>query len=78
MIKIDRSFVSGIEARDEDRAIVEAVLHLGKTLGMITVAEGLETPAQVEFVRAHSCALGKVYLLGKPIPAEDVPISAAA
>jgi diguanylate cyclase (GGDEF)-like protein/PAS domain S-box-containing protein len=78
VIKIDRSFVSGIEAGGENRAIVEAVLHLGKTLGMTTVAEGIETTAQAEFVRAHHCTLGQGFLLGKPIPAADILFSDAA
>jgi diguanylate cyclase (GGDEF)-like protein/PAS domain S-box-containing protein len=78
VIKIDRSFVSGIEAGGEDRAIVEAVLYLGRTLGMTTVAEGIETPAQAEFVRAHNCTLGQGFLLGKPIPASEILVSNAA
>jgi diguanylate cyclase (GGDEF)-like protein/PAS domain S-box-containing protein len=78
VIKIDRSFVSGIEAGGEDRAIVEAVLHLGRTLGMTTVAEGIETVAQAEFVRSHHCTLGQGYLLGKPMPAGEILLSDAA
>ena len=78
VIKIDRSFVSGIEGGGEDRAIVEAVLYLGRTLGMTTVAEGIETAAQAEFVRAHHCTIGQGYLLGKPIPAGDILFSDAA
>ena len=45
---------------------------------MTTVAEGLETPAQVAFVRAHNCTLGQGFLLGVPIPGGDILMADAA
>lgn len=73
VLKIDRSFISGIGTNFDDTAIVRALIGLGKSLGITTVAEGIETPAQAEFARSHGCDIGQGYLFGKAQPREVVP-----
>jgi diguanylate cyclase (GGDEF)-like protein/PAS domain S-box-containing protein len=72
-IKIDRSFVAGLGESAEDRAIVEAILQLGHALGMNTVAEGVETRAQADYLRAHGCTLAQGFLFAPAIDAAEVP-----
>jgi EAL domain-containing protein (putative c-di-GMP-specific phosphodiesterase class I) len=50
---------------------VAAVLSLADALGMQTVVEGVETPEQLEFLRAHGCPLVQGFLLGRPVPAAE-------
>lgn len=73
VLKIDRSFISGIGTNFDDIAIVRALIGLGKSLGIATVAEGIETRAQAEFARSHGCDNGQGYLFGKAQPSEFVP-----
>lgn len=73
VLKIDRSFISGIGSNFDDTAIVRAIIGLGKSLGIATVAEGIETTAQAEFARSHGCDYGQGYLFGKAQPGELVP-----
>ena len=68
-IKIDRSFVSGLGIEDEDSTIVEAVIQLGRALGLTVVAEGVESPLQLQRLRDLDCDRGQGYLFGRPRPA---------
>lgn len=70
-LKVDRSFVRDIPASAEDRAITEAIIAIGKTLGLTVVAEGVETQAQEGFLRAHECDQMQGYRLSKPIGAAE-------
>ena len=67
-IKIDRSFVNGIE-ENADRSIVEAVVALAHGLGIGVVAEGIETERQAERLLELGCDLGQGYLFSRPVPA---------
>ena len=71
-IKVDRSFVSGLGIDPEDTTIVEAVVKLGHSLGLLVVAEGVETPLQLARLREIGCDHGQGYLFGRPRPAELV------
>lgn len=71
-IKIDQTFVAGIGRSADDTSIVKALTGLGKSLGMDTIAEGLETFEQCEFVRKHGCDIGQGFLFGEAIPADQV------
>ena len=69
-IKIDQRFVRELPADDESIAIVTSVLSLSYALGKTTVAEGIETPAQADLLRAAGCTIGQGYHFGRPMSAE--------
>ncbi|MBR0754536.1 EAL domain-containing protein [Bradyrhizobium jicamae] len=71
-IKIDRSFVTDLATRDESMAIVRAVTGLGKSLGIVTTAEGVETDAQFDLLRQEGCTQAQGYLFSPPRPAAEV------
>ena len=71
-IKIDRSFVSELATRDDSMAIVRAVTGLGKSLGIVTTAEGVETDAQFDLLRQEGCTQAQGYLFSPPRPAAEV------
>ena len=68
-IKVDRQFVKGLGIDPEDTTIVEAVVNLGKSLGLMVVAEGVETPLQLTRLRETGCDRAQGYLFGRPRPA---------
>jgi len=68
-IKVDRSFVTGLGLEADDTSIVEAVVRLGHSLGLTVVAEGVETPLQLNRLRELGCDKGQGYLFGRPRPA---------
>jgi CheY-like chemotaxis protein len=70
-LKIDQSFVSNITQDPNDAAIVQAIIALGRTLGMSTIAEGVETEAQLGYLRSVHCKEMQGYLYSRPLPAEE-------
>ncbi|MBK6864605.1 MAG: EAL domain-containing protein [Ideonella sp.] len=66
-LKIDRSFVSGLPLDRDDAAITQAVIALSHSLGMQVVAEGVETQAQLDFLRGLGCDSVQGYLTGRPM-----------
>ncbi len=71
-IKIDRSFVADLERKSDAAAIVHAVLGLGRSLGMATCAEGVETREQLAFLRSEGCTDVQGYYYSKPKPADEI------
>jgi diguanylate cyclase (GGDEF)-like protein/PAS domain S-box-containing protein len=71
-IKIDKSFVDGVTGNGEDNAIVDAVLRLAAGLRLSAVAEGVETPEQVEALLALGCSLSQGYHYARPQSPEDL------
>lgn len=69
-LKIDRGFITELAQGNDDEAIVQAIIALGKTLGMRIVAEGVETSEQQSLLTQLGCDTLQGYLLGKPVPAE--------
>lgn len=69
-LKIDRSFISGKLASHQDVTIVRAILQLGQGFDLAVIAEGIETEAEYDRLRAKGCQEGQGYLFGKPMPAE--------
>jgi len=72
IIKIDRSFVSGIGEEEADEAIVDATLVLAKRLGMGCIAEGVETKAQLDYLTKQECHLIQGYIYSKPIDSDGI------
>jgi EAL domain-containing protein (putative c-di-GMP-specific phosphodiesterase class I) len=71
-IKIDRSFVRHLPDNSEDKAIAQAIIDLGKALGMTVVAEGVETPEQESFLRHQACDEMQGFLFSKPVTSEQI------
>jgi diguanylate cyclase (GGDEF)-like protein len=72
-VKIDQSFVAGLETDDEDRRIVAAVVDLATNLGLRSIAEGVETAGHLTRLRELGCDQAQGYLLGRPLPPDDIP-----
>jgi diguanylate cyclase (GGDEF)-like protein len=70
-LKIDRSFVMGLE-NERRAAIVRSLVDLGRTLGLRVVAEGVESPDVVNTLAAYECAYAQGYLFGRPAPADEL------
>jgi diguanylate cyclase (GGDEF)-like protein/PAS domain S-box-containing protein len=71
-LKIDREFVDGLGSEPEDTAIVAAVLSMAAALELDVIAEGVETDAQLAWLRERGCGMAQGFLLGRPMPAEDL------
>jgi diguanylate cyclase len=71
-VKIDRSFVAEISDPGVDVPIVDAILALASGLGLGVVAEGVETPEQLDYLRRRGCAEAQGYLLARPLPADEL------
>ncbi|POP46394.1 bifunctional diguanylate cyclase/phosphodiesterase [Superficieibacter electus] len=68
-LKIDRSFIRDVHTDPGSEAVVRAILYLGRSFGMAVIAEGVETTAQLAFLKNHHCPEVQGYLLGRPLPA---------
>jgi PAS domain S-box-containing protein len=75
-LKIDRTFVNSMISRSESRAIVAAVVGLGQSLTLNTVAEGIETEQQAEMMHWLGCEMGQGWLYGGPVSGEELTRSA--
>jgi len=72
VIKVDRSFVQGMADDQKSAAITANLARLASALGLVAVAEGIESDAQLVSVRALGCGLGQGYLFARPMPAADM------
>ena len=71
-LKIDQSFVGAMVADTESAEIVSAVVGLGHSLGLSTVAEGVETDEVAALLRGLGCDVGQGWLFGRPVPAHGI------
>ncbi len=74
MIKIDRSFIRSMQDRHESAKIVTAILGLGKSLNLATIAEGVETEQDADFLKSKGCTLGQGNYFGRPMPVEEAAV----
>jgi len=72
-LKVDQSFVTGLADSQSDGAIVSAVIDLGHSLNMRVTAEGIETEAQMQFLRTHHCDFGQGHSFARALPASELP-----
>ncbi len=72
-LKIDRSFVSGVTARESDSAIVSALITLGRALNMKVVAEGVEEEEQSVRLKQLGCDYAQGFYFSRPVPSENIP-----
>lgn len=72
LLKIDRSFITRVTERHDDAVITRAVINLAHNLGIQVAAEGIETEAQLNFLRTHRCDLAQGFLIGKPLPLKEL------
>ncbi|MEB0006975.1 bifunctional diguanylate cyclase/phosphodiesterase [Pseudomonas sp. MH9.2] len=68
LLKVDKSFVGGMELREENRKLVHAMINLAHNLSLEVVAEGVETPEQLALLRGFGCDQIQGYLISKPLP----------
>jgi len=71
-IKIDRSFIRDVASVDEDKALTEAIIAMGRTLSLTVVAQGVETKEQADFLRHNACDEFQGFYLNVPMPAEQI------
>lgn len=71
-LKLDMAFVQDLTTSPTARALTVSVLSIAQSLGMVVVAEGVETSGQQEWLQAHGCPVMQGYLFGKPMPATEL------
>ena len=72
LLKLDTSFVQGITTDPSDRAIVEAIIQLGRALRLEVIAEGIESSATIDKLLEMGCHRGQGYLIAVPMAAEEL------
>ena len=70
-LKIDRSFVAGLQESQEDQGITTAIIALAQSLRLDVVAEGVESQEQADFLKRLGCSQIQGYLISKPLPVEE-------
>ena len=64
--------MSGVDQDPQAASIVTAFIELARGLGMTTLAEGIETPGELEFLIGRGCQMGQGYLFSRPVPPEEI------
>jgi diguanylate cyclase (GGDEF)-like protein/PAS domain S-box-containing protein len=72
VLKIDRSFVRGVDVDPQNASIVSAFLELARGFGAVSLAEGIETEGELAFLLERGCVLGQGFLYSKPVPPEEI------
>ncbi len=70
-VKIDQSFVGNIGVKPADQVIVQTIIGMSHNLGLSVIAEGVETEAQLEFLRQNGCPCYQGFLFGRPMPLDE-------
>jgi EAL domain-containing protein (putative c-di-GMP-specific phosphodiesterase class I) len=72
VLKIDRSFVSEMSGSPDAAALIHTLVELGHTLGLVTLAEGIEQSGQIDGLRTENCDHGQGYLFSRPVAAAEI------
>ncbi|MGD0881280.1 MAG: EAL domain-containing protein [Acidimicrobiales bacterium] len=72
VLKIDRTFVSEMSGSPDAAALIHTLVELGHTLGLVTLAEGIEQPSQIEGLRSERCQHGQGFLFSRPVIATEI------
>jgi EAL domain-containing protein (putative c-di-GMP-specific phosphodiesterase class I) len=72
MVKIDKSFIAGVGESAADSAIVLGIMGMAHGLNLLALAEGVETEAQRDFLSVAGCDIAQGYLLGRPLPIDEL------
>jgi EAL domain-containing protein (putative c-di-GMP-specific phosphodiesterase class I) len=75
VLKIDRTFVRGVDADPQNASMVSAMVALASNLGMATLAEGIETEEELRVLLERGCGLGQGYYFSRPVPGEDILVA---
>ena len=70
-LKIDQSFLRKIHVAPDDSVIVSAIISLGRAIGLLVIAEGVETAEELEFLRANECDEAQGFYFSQPVNAEE-------
>lgn len=70
-VKIDRSFIGRLAEGSHSSAIVDAIIAMARSLGLIVIAEGVETQPQLDFLKSRDCDIIQGYFSGRPVPAKE-------
>ena len=73
ILKIDQSFIRDVDRERDLAGMVRAMIQLAQSLGMLPLAEGIETPGELEFLRGNGCRLAQGFLFSRPVPAREIP-----
>jgi sensor c-di-GMP phosphodiesterase-like protein len=71
-LKIDRAFIDGLDRDSSDRSIVDAIAHMAHSLDLAIIAEGVESPRQLQILRGLGAQMGQGFLWSPAIPADEV------
>jgi diguanylate cyclase (GGDEF)-like protein len=71
-LKVDRSFTASLTEDEQSRSLTQAIIRMADSLNMATIAEGVETPAQLQWLVEHDCNIGQGFLFSHPVPAAAV------
>lgn len=72
ILKIDKSYIREIGHSKNDEVLISAMINMAKSLGQKVVAEGVETQAQIDFLRSRDCELGQGFIFSKPVSSEEI------
>ena len=72
VLKIDMKFLTNLDTNNKARILIDCIIHMAESIGMLTLTEGVETKEEAEFLKKVGCGRLQGYLFGKPIPKEDL------
>ncbi|MGB7052426.1 MAG: EAL domain-containing protein [Acidimicrobiales bacterium] len=74
ILKIDRSFVAEVDGSTDSAALIHTLVELGRTLGLVTLAEGIEDDVQLDWLRYEHCDVGQGFIFSRPVEADEIEV----